>query len=300
MRINLIELDKTEDLISISEQDLDSSDILLNSGKYPNSVWLFLQSVEKSTKAQVLMNEIMKFKDLKPKMGHDPFKMYDSNLTKGLQNAKSIEEAKKKFPEIDNIPAMGNLNLKDYIKKAEEAKEILSIVKNKEKILSDDLIVLDSLIKQMRDLIDDTKKSNMEELNQSRYEEYKKAWTTSILAFIELSKKQGKHISKEEQDEALLISDDTLKLIADNTRKNLILLGLTQSLNTVLNMLIAPHFEFLRYPETKNPIKYYNENNPLIKRMTELIKIQRDNLNYHKEYLDILKKDRSRIVIEED
>ena len=82
-------------------------------------------------------------------------------------------------------------------------------------------------------------------------------------------------------------------------RKNLVLFGITNALNSTLSLFIAPHFNFVRYPEEKNPLEYYTEQNPLIMKFDELISIQKKNINFHKEYLNIIERYyKNNIVIE--
>lgn len=297
-KIHLIEMDKVKSLLSISQEDLESSEVLLNHKKYSNSVWNLLQSIEKTTKAVVLMAELVKFKELKKKIGHNPLFMYNSNISDNLRKAESLEEAIKKVPDLKNIPAIRELDLEDFKQKAKSAKEVIEEITKNKKIFSDNPEELDGLIKEMNRGITEIKRFDMQKVTEKAYKEYKEAWTKSIKAYIELSEKQGKHIDDTEKEQALSISDETFRLIADNTRKNMVLQGVTQTLNTLLNMIISPHFKFLRYPDEKNPLEYYTEKNPLINRLNDLISIQKDNLAFHKEYFEILEREYSRIVIE--
>ena len=109
-------------------------------------------------------------------------------------------------------------------------------------------------------------------------------------AYIKLSEKQGNQISDEEKEQKLNISDELIKDITDNLKKNLLLIGITQALNHTLSLLITPHFSLVRYPDKKNPLEYYTKQNPLIIKFNELLNIQKENLEFHKEYLEIIKR----------
>jgi hypothetical protein len=299
-KINLIELEKVKQLLQISEKDLQSSENLFISKIYHNAVSTFQQSVEKTVKAEALMNSIFKFNELKRGIGHNPLPMYTSGISKNLQDAENLKEAIKKHPELETIPAIQKLNLDDYISKAKFAKQSLNSISMKEKIFSDDINELDGAIEEMNKLIEHVKSINMKEITDEGVKMYKKAYTDSVKAYIEIAEKQGQPINEEEKQQNLEITEETIKDIADNLRKNLVLYGLTHALNSTLSIFITPHFDFVRYPEQKNPLEYYNETNPLIMRFDKLISIQRENLSFNKELFEIIERYyKNKIVIED-
>ncbi len=119
-------------MLSISQEDLESSEILLDNKKYHNSVWDLLQSIEKTTKAFALMSESARFGELKKKIGHFPFPLYKSNISDNLQKAITLEEAIKKLPDLKKIPAIQSLDISDFKQKAERAKKVIEeVTKNK-------------------------------------------------------------------------------------------------------------------------------------------------------------------------
>lgn len=298
-RINLIELDKVRELLDISQTDLESSEILFNHKKYPNAVWDLLQSVEKSTKAEVLMNSLIKFDELKSKIGHNPLPMYEADITDNMKKAEGLKEAINKIPELGKIPAIEKLNLDDYIAKGNFAKQTLNSISKKEKIFSDDINELDGAIEEMNKLINEVKNIDMKAITDEGVKMYQKAYVDNVKAWIELSEKQGIPISEEEKNQNLNITEETIKSIADNLRKNMVLYGITHALNSVLSILIMPHFDFVRYPDKKKPLEYYNENNPLIIKFNKLIEIQKENLGYNKELLEIIERYyKNKIIIE--
>ncbi len=150
----------------------------------------------------------------------------------------------------------------------------------------------------MNQIIKEVKDLDMKKIIEPEFNKYKEAFTRNVKAYINLCEKQGKSIDMIEKEQALSISDETLLRVADNVHKNLVLQGVIQALNTMLNILVAPHFEFLRYPDLKNPLEYYIKENPLIKRLKDLIIIQKDNISFHKEYFEILERAYSNIQIE--
>lgn len=297
-KINLIELDKVKAFLLISEQDLECAEILYNYEKYPNSVWMIFQSIEKITKCLALMMGAMKSGELKDGIGHNPLKTYIKNISDNLQKAKILEDAIKRIPELKELPFIRELDLKDFKEKGQAIKTTVSLAMTKERIFSDDINELDSVINEMDRLIGRIKNLDMGNLNEIQFKQHKEAWEKNINAYIKLSEKQGKPMGEAEKEQARSISDETFKGIIDNTRKNLVLQGATQALNAMLNVLISPHFNFLRYPDLKNPLEYYTKQNPIIMRLNKLMAIQKENISLHKEYFEILEKEYSKIIVE--
>jgi len=156
-KINLIELEKVKQLLQISEKDLQSSENLFISKIYHNAVSTFQQSVEKTVKAEALMNSIFKFDELKHGIGHNPLPMYEANITDNMKKAEGLREAINKIPELGKIPAIEKLNLDDYIAKGNFAKQALNSISKKGKIFSDDINELDGAIEEMNKLIEHVK-----------------------------------------------------------------------------------------------------------------------------------------------
>ena len=289
-KINLIELDKVVQLLDISQSDLDSSKLLLDSNQYPNAVSTFQQSVEKTVKALALMNKILKFRELKDRIGHNPSKMYIENTENHLQKAKNLKKNIENFPQLLELPSIRDLEIDAYISEVKSAKEMLEGIYNGDKIFSDDINELEGAISDMNNVIEEAKNKDMEKITKEGVDEFKQAYIENVKAYIRISEAQGNILSEEEKEANLNISDDIVKDITGNLYKNFILIGTTQALNHTLSLLIMPHFYFVRYPDKKNPLEYYNDKNPLIIKFEELLKIQEENLNFHKEYLEIIKK----------
>lgn len=298
-KINLIELEKVKELLDISKKDLESSEVLFSSRLYHSSVLMFQQSIEKTAKACALMGEILKFDQLKKEIGHDPLTMYKSEISKNLKNAENFKETLQKTPEFQEMPFVKDLNLDSYISKAKFVKQSLDSISKEDKIFSDDIYELDEGIKEMKSIINHVKDINLKELIDKNVEIFKKAYIYNIKSYIEIAEKQGTVISEEEKEQNLNISEENIRIIADNLRKNLVSVGITNALNSILSLFIMPHFDLVRYPEKKNPLEYYTEKNPLIMRFNQLIDIQKENLAFHREYLEIIERRyRDRIIIE--
>lgn len=105
------EVDYALELIKIAEEDLESSKILFENKKYPNSVFSFQQSVEKSTKAFFLLNGISKSRELKD-IGHFPSKKHLEDVRTNREKAIGLKKAIDNNPKLKEIPMIKKLDLK--------------------------------------------------------------------------------------------------------------------------------------------------------------------------------------------
>ena len=227
-------------------------------------------------------------KELKEKIGHNPFKMYESNISDSLMKIKNLEKSFQKLPSLEKIPMMQELKLEEFKEKNKYAKKIISLVAKNKKIFSDDIKELDGAIGEMNSILKEIKDWRVKKFGKSHYKQFREAWVENIKAFVKLCKEQGNPIDETEEKQALSISDEDIKIIVERVSKTLVLGSMTHTFNVMLNILINPHFEFIRYPDLKNPLEYYTEENPLIKRLDKLFDIQKNNILLHEEYLEFI------------
>ncbi|MDD4083277.1 MAG: HEPN domain-containing protein [Sphaerochaetaceae bacterium] len=295
------ELRNASKWLAISKSDLDSSEILFNSKKYPNSVREFQQSVEKTTKALALINDSLKSSELKKTIGHNPLKKYYSkNVSQNLEKVKNLEKAFEKIPALKEVPMMKNLKLKEFKDNSEKANEILLQVSEGKIVLSDNLGDLDYIIKDAQKVLDEVEESKKQEFRKEDYELMKKEWIENVRSISKISREEGNSpISEGDEEQILKVSGDVIKDLAKRHFKNVLLGSITGALDAMLNLVITPHFEFFRYPDKKDPLEYYVEKNPLIKRLDQLIEIQKRNIIFHEEFLEFALSLQPKIVIED-
>lgn len=291
------EVDYAFELIKISEKDLGSSKVLFENRDYSNAVFLFQQSVEKSTKALLLLNEVLKSQELIG-VGHYLSKKHLEGVKESQKKAINLKEAIENNPKLKEIPMIKKLDLEDFQGKTIEAEKIIKSVSKKSKIYSDNLLILDQNISEMEKILIDSEKFKIDDLEKISGDELLNEWTSNIKAFSKIKKEEGKGISEQEEKEALAITGDFLKNIALRQAESMIYGGTSHAVDSTLNFFVEPHFKFLRYPGKKNPLEYYNLENPLIKRLLKLIEIQKRNLKIHKKYLEFIRNSFADVVIE--
>ena len=293
------EVDYAFELIKISEEDLESSKILFENEKYPNSVSSFQQSVEKSTKAFFLLNEILKSRELAKVVGHFPSKKHLEGVKASREKAIHLKEAIDSNPKLKEIPMIKKLDLEDFLNKATEAEKIIKSVSKKGRIYSDNPEILDQNLSEMDKFLLHAEEFEIKKLDKLTAEELANEWISNIKAFSKIKREEGHEISEQEEKEALSVTGDFLKHLALRNAESMIYGGTSHSVNSTLNFFIEPHFKFLRYPGKKNPLDYYTLKNPLVERFLKFIEIQRRNLDIHKKYLKFIKNSFADIVIED-
>ena len=292
------ELRRAKTWISNSEQDLQSSNILFEHKKHPNAVREFQQSVEKTTKAFILIAKALRSDELRKKISHSPLeKFYVPKIKENLKKAEDLEKAIEENPSLKEMDFIKNLNLKNFKQKSEFAeKKITNFIKRDP--ISNNEENLKTLILGMEDEIKKVKEMEKKQFTKEEYNLMKKAWENNIESFCVAVSKKENAVSEEEKKQALSVSGEMIEHLAKRMYKNLILSAITNALNTLLNLIIEPHFKLARYPDVKDPLKYYSDKNPLIKLFNKLIKIQKENISFHKKYLEFVKDSTSEIVME--
>lgn len=89
--------------LDLANSDIKSADALLKIKEYPNAVYHFQQSVEKSCKYLGLTNRIFTFNELR-KISHDPHKVFDMLFSSDLYTSIFTDNDYKSFKdEIDKL-----------------------------------------------------------------------------------------------------------------------------------------------------------------------------------------------------
>jgi len=111
------------ELLDISKSDLDSSRILYRHGHFPQSYFLFQQSVEKANKAFGLMTGVIKEDELL-NLGHDQIKIFKKSVKSSEKMLDDHRKLIEPFDKITNHEFYKGLKIQettDKIKKADRA-----------------------------------------------------------------------------------------------------------------------------------------------------------------------------------
>lgn len=292
-------LEKVRGWLDHALEDLNSSKALFESKNYSNSVYLLCQSVEKTTKAYAIIGDLLQPEEVKKAIGHNPLKMYDKDVKKNKEKANQMKRLFSEHPELNNLPMMKNLDFESYLSTADQAEKIFSDVIEKNKILSDDPIMLLVQIEDMRNRIEKIEKMKNEKLSGEIYKRVKQSWKENISEYAKLMGEKNLSVDEKEKERLLSISEEMIRHISDRMTTSILLGQGINAVNVVLNLLMVPHSEISRYPSSKKPLEYYSLENPLVADLDDLHDIQRRNLALHKEFLQFCKSNTHEMVIED-
>ena len=226
-------------LLETSRKDLEASRTLHKKKLYPQAVFYFQQSVEKSTKSFGLIEKMIDEKGLWNKIKHKPLKIftrlikkYDKRpeINKTIKEIEALEEDDKKYAEISQ-------------------KELKSLITSLENILRD---------------IETFKPES--ELS----EEQLKNIRTGLIKGLDYIKTKY----PEEYEQIYGPKVEIENIMRAMFKIYLIRHSLNMS-SVYLSFMAGPHSVLSRYPkENFSPEEFYNRENPLVKSLPRLIKIQ--------------------------
>ncbi len=292
------EVNYASKLIKIAEGNIESSKILEKAKKYPDSVSLLQQSVEKTAKAFFVLTEAVVSNQIKS-ISHYPSKKHQKEVKANMKKATNLKEAIEKNPELKNIPMLNKLDLKGFQEKAETANKIFDSVNKGKVVYSENIEILNHNIKEMDNFLSQAEEFEEKKLDDLEEEKLANVWRDNIKAVSKIRREKGDPIDEAEEKKALEISHGFIKHLAVREAKSQIYGGIANAINSTLNLFMSPHFSFSRYPDEKNPLEYYNEKNPLVQKLSELILIQERNVALHEKYLDFIKNSFADVVIED-
>jgi len=271
-------------LLDIAEQDLASSKILYKKKKYPQSIFLLQQSVEKTAKAYGLFEGSLSIKQLEKDISHKTPIIYrkfaDRELRKGLKLKKNIET----HEDLQKLSFLQEIDLKNYCDNQKLMIKEINDSLNKKEILTDNEKNLVDGLKGIKFILSDLKQPKDKEIKIPK-EEIEKQLDKVIKPIIELYKEKGMEIPEDWKKDLKKLDTIDFDEFMKYFIKQLIKLHKINTLNFFLSLITFQHVGISRYPEDKSPLERYNKNYPLIKHFKEIYKLQRDNIKKHKDVL---------------
>lgn len=273
-----IETSKT--FIDIAKQDLKSSKLLYDNGYYPQSIFLFQQSIEKAVKSIAIWVEFTDIRNAQHKIGHKGAKFYQIangnwiDKVKKLKNNKDSTEAISKIMGFDNI-------YDDIVEIEEEIQEkddwTNSFLKNigdytnlSNEYLNDILLDLEQLREEY----------NLELLEKTNFFKTDDEWVQFIEETAEMVKKMIEFYSGKYVEQGISVPENLTETVGEQFQSLLNVTGkktwnqmasILCDTNYVLkslfylSILADPHAINARYPEEYfNPLDFYTTDLPLV------------------------------------
>jgi len=269
-----------EDLLDVSNSNLDSSLILFDKKKYPESLFLLQQSIEKSTKAMGLFFGGIKKKHLEKKVGHDLLKIYEYSLKKLICKNNKFLKIMSKNPQLRKVDLLKTVDRNKLNIELESLLNQLNIIRKEKDRIGTTSRDLDRYLSKIIKFFKEKEKALQELQNLTitdrQFQQARKKMISSLLQLKNISKK----IYSEEYEKTISSIEKLDKQFVINKVKetfSYIIPPFTiYIISLYLSIIIFPHsVSKTRYPDFKNPNKFYTLSKPILKKFSRIAKLQK-------------------------
>lgn len=270
------------EFLDIAKMDLQASKVLYENGLYPQAIFYFQQSVEKTTKAFALITgQKMTEKEFINDIRHDAINIYDKSICHQKKEYEQLKENLIKLPELKTISVFKNLNIDKNIRQLDiSLLEINKIKKEKKELIYISSWEICSILKEIASV-----NKEFEKYKQyfSKFKITERAWNKTKKEMLELYNIFSKYDPVQFEEVKNNLESSDMRLAMEKYIKNLIepmnIIPISISLY-YLAIITLPHASTTRYPlNDSNPVKVYTKNLPIVKKLPKLIEVQDDVLN---------------------
>lgn len=278
-------------LLNIAEDDLETCKYLYSKKLYPQSLFHYQQSVEKSFKTMFFSMGLLSYIEMEKDISHNPLNIFKLVKKRKKESINGLDKLHLKFPEVAKTKLMNKLS--NFYKHLDIDK-IMEFFKISKKAHNDDKEIK-YIINSLNDIYTDTMEINNKGKNSDFLKELILIINSSIVdmikEFFESLNFYPKLSGDEEKKEIIL---DSKKLI--NLFQEIAIPFFTTSVFLVISLImisfltksLASKSRYIK--KNYNPLEFYNSSHPLIMNIKELLKLQNKNLNLLGKWLDYLEK----------
>ena len=264
--------------LDIAFYDLKASKILYQNSLYPQAVFYFEQSVEKTCKFILIDQNIVNINELNAKIRHNSiivFKHYTEHMIKRFSSIYNLDDVHDNPGEILYRKIFFPQKLVQSLQKA------LKEIENQSKLRFKELKQSDfNLFFKMLKYFSNDPYSELKSDHGDFFSSDPEIVLNSILKYLNLDENDRKTLNAKMNEgdfkkDLIINLKDTMISTQELVRNEQILM--------VLARIFSSHSENTRYPETdlsKNPQTIYNDSNILIKNLKKLYQYQEQALNY--------------------
>lgn len=272
----------SERLFETAERDLNSVEILYNSGQYNIALFQLQQSVEKFVKSFGLKTGIIEPKDIARKINHLPHKVFTRLYQNQIDELSKCSGTPLLIPDLVPPHQRGKSKLKENVK---DLKRLRSEILNNAELNKKNLIEINDVKK----FIDNAKELETEPVfdDDKLHAEIKDDLVKTYEHFIEYFK--GNDYIKSKSEGLIKNSDEITKNKVEIHKQNRIReskFGYISYVWTNLSLITSPHEQSTRYPSTSdesNPNSLYEFNHVLIKHIPEFLEMMNKTIIKYKE-----------------
>lgn len=272
----------SERLFETAKQDLNSIEVLYNSGQYNLALFQLQQSVEKFVKSFGLKTEIIEPKDIAKKISHLPHKVFTRLYQNQIDELSKYNGTPLLIPNMVPPHQRGKSKVKENV---EGLKSLLSEILNYAELNKKNLIEIDDI----RKFIDGAKELETEPVfdDDKLHAEIKDDFVKTNEHFIKYFK--GDDNIKSISEDFIKNSDEITKNKVKIHKQNRIRQSKFGYISYVwinLSMITSPHEQSTRYPSTcdeSNPNSLYDQNHILIKHLPDFVEMMKKTIIKFKE-----------------
>lgn len=272
----------SERLFETAKQDLNSVEILFNSGQYNLALFQLQQSVEKFVKSFGLKTEIIEPKDIAKKISHLPHKVFTRLYQNQIVELSKYSGTPLLIPDMVPPHQRGKSKVKENV---QGLKNLRSDILNYAELNKKNLVE----IKDVRKFIESAKELEAEPIfdDDKLYAEIKDDFVKTNEHFIEYFK--GDDNIKSISEGFIKNSDEITKNKVETHKHNRIRQSKFCYISYVwinLSLITSPHEQSTRYPSTSDesiPNSMYDQNHVLIKHIPEFIEMMKKTIIRFKE-----------------
>lgn len=275
--------------LDIAKQDLKSSQLLFENKCYPQSVFLFQQSVEKAVKSMSIFMGTTDLKKSADKIGHKGVTFYRMLNLNWMENLKSMKKNKQKteaFAQMFDADSTGI----DIIEVENDAKDLdiwaLTYIKNTQ----DHVELSDNELTDILAHLSEIEEEYIYALSEGTdFIKTDEEWVQFIEEVTEFIKKGVRYFVENPEEVDIDIPDDISEIVEEEVKR---VFGVTDKetwnqfasllldslyINHLLfglSIIMDPHAISARYPdEDFNPMEFYTLELPLVTKLPKIMAI---------------------------
>lgn len=281
-------MDLARELLEIAEKDLEASRMLYKNRLYPQAIFYFAQSVEKTNKSMAALTGNHDEKYFSRKIGHEAIKIHQKNSRRTQQKFGRILDRSRKDPIYKKFPFFEEGSIKNVIEQSDNAiQEIDEIKKQKDELL---FIKATEINESLRELSKGKKRVQQYIQKLSELDVDANQWMNNIIEMSELLPED--HELKEASFEFIKNSEKVNFGLIWEAIKYLYIVNLKSIIVTMhlyyLSVITLPLASVSRYPENgKTPLELFTKKLPLVRKLPKLIEVHFETLQDFKEFHDL-------------
>jgi HEPN domain-containing protein len=277
LRANKQTLKECKKWLETSKSDLRACKSLYKSQSYPQAVFDFQQSVEKSTKSLALFIGPIKSEELKKAFGHDTLKIYEGYLKDYTNKRCDFKRIMTANPQLNSVSILKEVNELETESEINELSKSISKLREKATEFGKTSEQIMAYIKKINKIFlqeeNALKTLSGLKIGEKQFSDLKEKML-EITIQLERIKPDNTEL-KQAKAELEKLKPPYFEELMKNTFGYMIKTLMVYLASLYLTIITFRHISSTRYPDNKkNPDERYTEKSPLIKNLESLMELQ--------------------------